>query len=84
MPFANPHEAASTLLAGKTKKDQADLAYVTIDRAAHGEDKKRITLVMRDHGCGISPREVPQGIFRVGSKHKDGYEWFRGPSASAV
>lgn len=78
VPFANPHEAASALLFGKSKKDQADLANVTIDKAGHGSDKKRITLVMRDHGCGITPADVPQGIFRVGSKHKDGYDWQQG------
>ena len=78
VPFADPHEAASALLSGKTKKDQADLAYVTIDKADAGSDKKRITLVMRDLGCGITPVGVPQGIFRVGSKHKDGYDWQQG------
>jgi len=76
--YANPHEAASALLSGKTKKDQADLASVTIDKAGASSDKKRITLVMRDRGCGITPVDVPQGIFRVGSKHKDGYDWQQG------
>lgn len=78
VPFANPHQAASALLSGKSKKDQADLANVTIDKAGHVSDKKRITLVMRDHGCGITAADVPQGIFRVGSKHKDGYDWQQG------
>ena len=31
VPFANPQEAASALLGAKSKKDQADLAHVTID-----------------------------------------------------
>jgi len=78
VPFANPHQAAATLFSGMTKKDQADLASVTIDKAGATGDKKRITLVMRDRGCGITPVDVPQGIFRVGSKHKDGYDWQQG------
>lgn len=78
VPFSNPKEAASALLGAKTKKDQADLAHVTIDKAGASSDKKQITLVMRDAGCGITPIDVPQGIFRVGSKHKDGYDWQQG------
>ncbi len=78
VPFANPHEAAAALLSGKAKKDQADLASVTIDKASVNSDKKRVTIVMRDRGCGITPIDVPQGIFRVGSKHKDGYDWQQG------
>jgi len=78
VPFTNPHDAAATLLAGMTKKEQADLASVCIDKAAGGADKKQVTLVMRDHGCGITPNDVPQGIFRVGSKHKDGCDWLQG------
>lgn len=78
VPFSNPHEAAATLLSGMTKKQQAELASVSIDRAASAADKKRVTLVARDHGCGITPTDVPQSIFRVGSKHKDGCDWQQG------
>ncbi len=78
VPFATPHEAASALLDGRTPKQQADLASVTIDSADLGKSKKQVTLVMRDHGCGITPRDVPQGIFRVGSSHKDGCDWQQG------
>ncbi len=75
VPFATPHEAASALLDGHTTKQQADLASVTIDSADLGKSKKQVTLVMRDHGCGITPCDVPQGIFRVGSNHKNGRDW---------
>jgi len=78
VPFKTPHEAAAALFVGETKKAQAELASVTIDPAGAGTDKRRITLVMRDHGCGIVPDDIPQGIFRVGSKHKDGYDWLQG------
>ena len=78
VPFKTPHEAAESLLGGLKKKQQADLATVTIDTAATGADKKRITLVMRDHGCGISVADVPRTIFQVGAGHKDGVDWQQG------
>lgn len=78
VPFRSPHEAATALFAGKTKKEQAEFAHVIIDKADSGTDKKHVTIVMRDYGCGISPLDVPQGIFRVGSKHKDGCDWLQG------
>lgn len=78
VPFKTPHEAAATLLAGKSKREQAEFASVTMDSADSAADKKKVTLVMRDLGCGITPRNVPQGIFRVGSKHKDGCNWQQG------
>lgn len=78
VPFATPHEAASMLLGGLTKKQQAELATVTIDKAGSGTDKKRITLVMRDLGCGIAVTDVPLTIFQVGAGHKDGVDWQQG------
>jgi hypothetical protein len=78
VPFATPHEAASTLLGGLSNKERAELATVTIDRAGAGEDKKRITLVNRDHGCGITVADVPRTIFQVGAGHKDGVDWQQG------
>ena len=62
-----------------TKKEQAE-AGIGHHRQTNRPraDKKRITLVIRDRGCGITPTDVPQGIFHVGSKHKDGYDWQQG------
>ncbi len=77
-PFDTPQAAAAALLAGLSDKEQADLASVTIDKAEAGNNKKRITLVMRDLGCGIADTDVPRGIFRVGAKHKDGIDWQQG------
>lgn len=77
-PFPTPQAAATALLAGLSEREQADLASVTIDKAEAGSNKKRITLVMRDLGCGISDIDVPRGIFRVGAKHKDGIDWQQG------
>ena len=77
-PFTTPHEAAVSLLAGLDRKQKAELATVTIDKAVVGSDKKRITLAMRDFGCGIANADVPRGIFRVGAKYKDGIDWQQG------
>lgn len=78
VPFVTPHEAASTLLTGLSTKERAALASVTIDKAATGAEKKRITLVMRDLGCGITVTDVPRTIFQVGAGHKDGVDWQQG------
>jgi hypothetical protein len=77
-PFTTPHAAAESLLGGLDRKQRAELATVTIDKAGLGSDKKRITLVMRDFGCGIADVDVPRGIFRVGAKYKDGIDWQQG------
>ena len=69
---------------GKTKKDQADLAYVTIDRAAHGEDKKRITLVM---GTTVAVSHLVRSRRESSgsaSNTRTATTGCRGPSASAV
>ncbi len=78
VPFDTPHEAAVALLGELTNKQRAELATVTIDKAATGSDKKRITLVMRDHGCGMVVKDVPRTIFQVGAGHKNGVNWQQG------
>jgi hypothetical protein len=77
VPFATPHAAAESLLSG-TIKDRAKLTSVDIYAASEARDKKHVTIVMRDLGCGITPADVPVGIFRIGSKHKDGCDWLQG------
>lgn len=77
-PYTTPHEAASSLFDGIDKRQKAELASVTIDKAGVGSDKKCVTLVMRDFGCGIADVDVPRGIFRVGAKNKDGIDWQQG------
>jgi hypothetical protein len=77
-PFSTPHDAADSLFGGLDKKQKAELATVTIDQAGIEPDKKRITLTMRDFGCGITDAEIPRGIFRVGAKYKDGIDWQQG------
>ena len=77
-PFATPYDAACALFVGLDRGEKAELATVTVDRAGVGSDKKRVTLVMRDLGCGIAVADVPRGIFRVGAKNKDGIDWQQG------
>lgn len=77
-PFSTPHEAAGSLFASLNRRQKAELATVTIDSAGVGSDKKRITLVMRDFGCGIADTDVPESIFCVGAKNKDGVDWQQG------
>lgn len=77
-PFKNPHDAATSFFAGLDRRAKAKSATVTIDRAGVGSDKKRITLVTRDFGCGIAAAGVPRGIFCVGAKNKDGIDWQQG------
>lgn len=78
VPFTTPHEAASEFFGGLSNKERAELATVTIDKAESGAEKKRITLVMRDLGCGITVTNVPRTIFQVGTGHKDGVDWQQG------
>ena len=76
-PFTTPHHAATSLFTGG-RRSKAKSATVTIDRAEAGSNKKRVTLVMRDFGCGITAAGVPRGIFCVGAKNKDGIDWQQG------
>ncbi len=77
-PFKTPHDAAASLLAGFDRRERGELATVTIERASPGYNKKQVTLVTRDFGCGIAPAGIPRGIFCVGAKNKDGIDWQQG------
>ena len=77
-PYENPHDAATSLFGGLDRRSKSGLATVVIDTAGHGSNKKRVTLVMRDFGCGIAAADVPRGIFRVGTRNKDGIDWQQG------
>ncbi len=77
VPFKTPREAATALLGSHTRKQKSDLVTVTIDEAVSG-DKKRVTLVSRDFGCGIINEQVPRTIFQIGTNHKNGVDWQQG------
>ena len=78
VPYRSPHEAASSLFAAQPTKERAKNLFVTIEKAVPGSSKKKITLAMRDRGCGIVPEEIPLTIFQIGTNHKNGVEWQQG------
>ncbi|NOX23400.1 MAG: hypothetical protein GXP36_09960 [Actinobacteria bacterium] len=78
VPFKTPYEAATVLLARLDRKERAALATVTIDQSSTEANRRHITLLMRDHGCGIRPNQVPRTIFQIGTSHKDGVDWQQG------
>ncbi len=78
VPFNTPREAAENLMSGLSKREQASLSTVSVDKAGNGREKKCVTLVMRDMGCGISVSDVPRTIFQLGAGHKDGVNWLQG------
>ena len=76
VPFRTPHEAAEDLLGRLDYRERARL--VNIELNSSGEGKQRITVIARDHGCGMTPAGVPATIFQVGASHKDGFDWQQG------
>lgn len=78
VPYKTPHEAVAELFSGMSAKEKAALCTVTVDAAVKPPGKKQVTLTMRDHGCGIANKAVPDTIFRVGAGHKDGIDWQQG------
>ena len=65
VPFQSPHKAAAALLAKLDVKQQAALAFVTLDGCGLGTEKKRVTMVLRDMGCGMTNTSVPRTIFQA-------------------
>jgi hypothetical protein len=74
--FKTPREAAENLLGDLDHRKQAEL--ITVELASSGEGKKRITVVARDQGCGMTSAQVPETIFQVGAWQKDGFDWLQG------
>lgn len=79
VPFGNPHEAARALLGSMAWQAQAALVNIYFD-AADGPPRKtgRLTPVVRDLGCGISPYYTTQSIFYLGARHKGKAPWQQG------
>jgi hypothetical protein len=74
-----PREAVAELLGGLSRQELATRARVDIYQA--GSDPRRsrdVTLVYRDLGCGLTPAQVPESIFFLGSSTKDAYPWMSG------
>lgn len=79
VPFGSPHEAANVLFGSRDHRDLAENVVVEFfESDPPARTTKRLTVVFRDRGCGITPSYVPESIFHLGSSHKDGYDWLQG------
>ena len=77
-PYKNPHDAATSLFAGLDRRSKAGVGNSN-DRQRRGRVRQEEGhLVMRDFGCGIAATDFPRGIFRVGTRNKDGIDWQQG------
>lgn len=79
VPYGSPEEAAQDLLGHLTYREQADLVTVAFRESdpptrAH----RRLTVVYRDRGCGMTAGQVPRTIFALGSAHKTERRWLQG------
>jgi hypothetical protein len=79
VPYATPEEAARALLADIGDRDVADRIAVTFHEAEPpAKTTKKITIAYRDTGCGITPAQVGNTIFALGSSHKTKSAWQQG------
>lgn len=77
--FESPEAAVQSLLGGRAKAELAPLARVELHSADEGvEARRQRTIVFRDEGIGMSPGDLPDALFRVGSSRKDGLLWQMG------
>lgn len=79
VPYRSPAEAAADLFGGGDYRQVADSMRVEL-HASDGDPRttRRITIVYRDLGAGMSPEEIPQTIFRLGSSNKESVYWQQG------
>ncbi len=79
VPFQSPQEAARKLLGSLGAEEQAERVRVDIyESDPPARVSKRVTPVVRDFGCGLTPGYVPRSVFYVGSQHKDEALWLQG------
>jgi len=79
VPYITPHEAARELLGRMNYQRQGDLATVTFHESDPPTSRtKKLTVVFRDHGCGMTAGQVPDTIFALGAAHKEGISWLQG------
>jgi len=79
VPYTSPREASSDLLKGVNYQDQAEMVTVTLRESDEpAKSTKRLTIVYRDQGCGMTPESIPTTIFALGSSHKTGSRWQQG------
>lgn len=72
VPYRSPMEAAKALFEGISYEELASRAVIEIRESDLPTKKtKRISLVNRDKGCGLTPESVPDTIFGLHSTKKD-------------
>src|SRR6266568_385147 len=79
VPYVTPHEAATELLGRENYQRQGELATVTFHESDPPTNRtKKLTVVFRDSGCGMTAAQVPDTIFALGAAHKEGISWLQG------
>ncbi len=78
-PYHTPTQAASDLMLELSEADRTQSVKVELRESdPPGHQPRRLTMVFRDRGCGITPEHVPQSIFALGSQHKNSIPWQQG------
>jgi hypothetical protein len=79
VPYKTPDEAARELLGAMNYQQQADMVTVAFRESdPPTRSNKRLTIVYRDAGCGMTPGAIPRTIFALGSSHKSDTVWHQG------
>lgn len=77
--YDDPRAAATDLLGHLTYRQAADnVAVVFRESDPPTARTKRITAVFRDSGCGMSPSEIPETIFKLADSSKDNKPYLQG------
>ena len=77
VPFRSPHDAAAQLLIGRNDLERRiQVDFREPDPGAL--EAKRVTMTVRDDGCGMEPATMASTIFQLGSSHKSEVMWQQG------
>lgn len=79
LQWESPRQAVEALFAGRSKEHLGQYVQLrTFAADPHPSKSKLITAVVRDHGVGLTPKQIPETIFHLGSKYKDSVLWLHG------
>lgn len=79
VPYGSPEEAAVELMGQLDYRRQADQVTVAFRESDEPtRSSKRLTIVYRDQGCGMTAGQIPKTIFALGSSHKTETHWQQG------
>lgn len=78
VPYRSPHEAAQGLIDDPTDAVVQRIGVEIRDPGALDLADKRITFVVRDDGCGMTPEDLPRTLLQLGSGHKSDRLWQQG------